>query len=148
MPWNMQDYPNSMKNMELLVRKKAIDIANAIEEEGYEEDQLIPIAQAQAKEWFENASKEEKEAFEREKSPKKSDSHESHSNEELIKNDVVVYYEDDCWKVKTKEAERADSTYDKKKEPVKRATEIAGKRESKVIIYKRNGEIQDERKPE
>ena len=57
MPWNMQDYPNSMKNMELLVRKKAIDIANAIEEEGYEEDQLIPIAQAQAKEWFEKAKK-------------------------------------------------------------------------------------------
>jgi uncharacterized protein YdaT len=30
MPWNMTDYPASMKNMDKLTRKKAIDIANAL----------------------------------------------------------------------------------------------------------------------
>lgn len=27
MPWDMNDYPDSMKNLDPLVRKKAIDIA-------------------------------------------------------------------------------------------------------------------------
>lgn len=148
MPWNMQDYPDSMKNMEPLVRKKAIDIANALEEEGYEESQLIPIAQSQAKEWFENASKKDKEAFKKEENPQKTDDHNSSSNEDLIKNNVIVYYENEVWKVKTEEAQRADSTFDRKDEALERATEIAKKRETKVIIYKQDGEIQDERKPE
>ena len=56
MPWDLNDYPNSMKNMHPLVRKKAIDIANALEEEGYEDDRAIPIAQSQAQEWYDNAS--------------------------------------------------------------------------------------------
>lgn len=148
MPWNMQDYPDSMKNMEPLVRKKAIDIANAMVEEGYEENQLIPIAQSQAKEWYKKASKEDKESFEKEENPEKTDSHDSSSNEELIENNVLVYYEDDYWKVKTKEAQRADSTLENKEDAVKRATEIAKKRDTNVIIYKQDGEIQDERKPE
>ena len=148
MPWNMQNYPDSMKNMEPLVRKKAIDIANAMEEEGYEEKQLIPIAQSQSKEWYKKASKEDKEFFEKEENPKKTDSHDSSSNEELIENNVLVYYEDDLWKVKTKEAQRADSTFENKEDAVKRATEIAKKRDTNVIIYKQDGEIQDERKPE
>lgn len=147
MPWNMQDYPDSMKNMEPLVRKKAIDIANAMEEEGYEEDQLIPIAQSQAKKWFENASEDEKEAFEREENPRKTDRHDSSSNEELIENNVVVYFEEDTWKVKTEDAKRADSTFDRKDDAVNRATEIAKKRETKVIVYKQDGTIQDEKKP-
>lgn len=148
MPWNMQDYPDSMKNMDPLIRKKAIDIANAMEEDGYDENQLIPIAQSQAKEWFENASKEEKQAFENEENPKKTDDHDSSSNEELIENDVEVYYEDEVWKVKTIDAKRSDSTFDYKDDAVKRATDIAKKRNTKVIIYKQDGDVQDERNPE
>lgn len=30
MPWNMNDYPTSMKNLAPLIRKKAIDIGNAL----------------------------------------------------------------------------------------------------------------------
>ena len=39
--------------------EKAIEIANAMVDEGYEEGRAIPIATSQAKEWKENASKEE-----------------------------------------------------------------------------------------
>lgn len=55
MPWNMKDYPQSMKNLEHTVRKKAIDIANALDADGYLEDRSIPIAISQAKEWYDNA---------------------------------------------------------------------------------------------
>lgn len=34
MPWNVRDYPASMKNLDPLVRKKAIDIANALLADG------------------------------------------------------------------------------------------------------------------
>ncbi|QUN10039.1 DUF2188 domain-containing protein [Bacillus sp. 7D3] len=59
MPWSMKDYPQSLKNLEEPVRKKAIEIANAMLDEGYEEGRAIPIATSQAKEWKENASKED-----------------------------------------------------------------------------------------
>ncbi|AME06387.1 DUF2188 domain-containing protein [Bacillus velezensis] len=59
MPWSMKDYPQSLKNLEEPVKKKAIEIANAMVDEGYEEGRAIPIATSQAKEWKENASKEE-----------------------------------------------------------------------------------------
>lgn len=51
MPWSMKDYPQSLKNLEEPVRKKAIEIANAMVDEGYEEGRAIPIATSQAKEW-------------------------------------------------------------------------------------------------
>lgn len=44
MPWNMNDYPASMKNLDPLIRKKAIDIANALLDDGYPDDRAIPIA--------------------------------------------------------------------------------------------------------
>lgn len=147
MPWNMQDYPDSMKNMDPLVRKKAIDIANALEDEGYAEDRLIPIAHSQAQEWYEDASEEEKEEFENEENPKKEDEHESSSNTDLVDNDVEVFYEDDEWKVQTKGSERADETFDKKTDAVERAEEMALNKESQVIIYKQDGEVQSEKEP-
>lgn len=49
MPWNMKDFPASMKNLDKLTRKKAIDIANALLDEGYPDNRAIPIAIDQAK---------------------------------------------------------------------------------------------------
>lgn len=59
MPWTKEDYPNSWKNFDEVTRLKAIDIANALLEEGYEEGRAIPIATAKAKEWAEDATKDE-----------------------------------------------------------------------------------------
>jgi uncharacterized protein YdaT len=42
-----------MRNLPLEVRLKAIEIANALLEEGYEEGKVIRIAIAKAKEWAE-----------------------------------------------------------------------------------------------
>ncbi|HEX3052514.1 MAG TPA: hypothetical protein VHP83_17770 [Aggregatilineaceae bacterium] len=58
MPWNKHDYPDSLKNFRADVREKAIEIANALLDEGYEEGRAIAIATAQAKEWADNRDKE------------------------------------------------------------------------------------------
>ena len=51
MPWNESRYPVSMRNLPDRVRGKAIAIANALLEEGYDEGRAIRIAIAQAKRW-------------------------------------------------------------------------------------------------
>ena len=51
MPWNASYFPASMRHLSPEVREKAIDIANALLEEGYEEGKAIRIAIAKAKEW-------------------------------------------------------------------------------------------------
>ena len=53
MPWNELYYPRSMEHLPPVVRLKAIDIANALLAEGYEEGLAIRIAIAKAKEWAE-----------------------------------------------------------------------------------------------
>lgn len=50
-PWNELYFPVSMKNLPLAVRRKAIEIANALLESGHPEGQAIRIAIAQAKRW-------------------------------------------------------------------------------------------------
>lgn len=54
MPYTDASYPISMKNLEPAVRRKAIEIANALLEDDYAEGSAIPIAIAQAKRWAEN----------------------------------------------------------------------------------------------
>lgn len=63
MPWTMNDYPSSLKNLPKATRKKAIDIANALMDEGYREENAIPIATKQAEEWYHNATEEEREDY-------------------------------------------------------------------------------------
>jgi uncharacterized protein YdaT len=53
MPWDESYYPPSMRNLAPAVRLKAIEIANALLEEGYDEGKAIRIALAKAKEWAE-----------------------------------------------------------------------------------------------
>ena len=144
MPWNMQDYPDSLKNFEPLWRKKIIDIANALEESGYEDDRAIPIAINEGKDWYNNASQSERDAFEKEANPQKDDDHDTSSaNPDLLDNDVEVFYEDEQWKVKTVDAERASDTFDKKSNAIERAKEIAENRDANVISYTKDGKKQD-----
>jgi len=51
MPWDETYYPRSMRNLPPEVRQKAIEIANALLEEGYDEGKAIRIAIAKAKQW-------------------------------------------------------------------------------------------------
>jgi len=53
MPWDETYYSKSTRNLAPEVRLKAIQIANALLEEGYDEGRAIRIAIAKAKEWTE-----------------------------------------------------------------------------------------------
>ncbi|MFC3899555.1 DUF2188 domain-containing protein [Aliicoccus persicus] len=142
MPWNMNDYPNSFKNFDQTLRKKMIDIANSMVDAGYDEDEAIPIATEQAKEWYDNASKSEVESFEREPNPSKKDSHDNDSaRPELMDEDVEVKFDEDekNWQVKTVTADRASDLYDTKDEALKRAKEIADNKGTNVISYTKEG---------
>ncbi len=58
MPWTPDDYPPSLQNFMAPIRNKAIEIANALLEEGYDEGRAIAIATAKAKEWGEDRHKQ------------------------------------------------------------------------------------------
>jgi uncharacterized protein YdaT len=57
MPWTADYFPVSMKLLPADVRQKAIEIANALLEEGMDEGKAIRIGIAKAKEWFEQRGK-------------------------------------------------------------------------------------------
>lgn len=142
----MQDYPSTMKNLDELVRKKAIDMANALLQDGYPEGRAIPIATKQAQEWYDNASQEEKESFRHEAPPKKSDKHDgADQNENLLDANVQVKYQDKQWQVNSKGAKKPSETYDNKDEAIERARYIAQNKGTKVEIYKQDGQLQETR---
>ena len=51
MPWTLERYPPAMRRLPPTVRVKAIEIANAMLADGYEEGQAIRMAIAAAKRW-------------------------------------------------------------------------------------------------
>jgi uncharacterized protein YdaT len=51
MPWSPERCPTAMVHLAPPVRAKAIEIANALLADGYEEGRAIRIAIAQAKRW-------------------------------------------------------------------------------------------------
>ena len=51
MPWDQFYYPAAMKNLPPAVRSKAIEIANALLAEGYDEGKAIRIALPVAGRW-------------------------------------------------------------------------------------------------
>ncbi|AID41863.1 DUF2188 domain-containing protein [Staphylococcus xylosus] len=136
MPWTMEDYPQSWKNFDELERKKAIDIGNAMLKDGYEEENVIPIATKQAESWYRDASDSELQELKNKKitKHKRDDS----ANPKLNKKDVHVYYEDNEWKVKSDGAKQASDTFLKKEDAMKRARNIADNRETEIIEHKKN----------
>lgn len=53
MPWSSARFPPAMTHLPEIVREKAIEIANALLADGYDEGRAIRIAIAQAKHWAE-----------------------------------------------------------------------------------------------
>lgn len=136
MPWDTNDYPSSLKNLDVEVRKMAIEIANAMVDEGYDEGTAIPIATDQAKEWYENASKEEKNQI-RNKSDKNlrtRDSGKTNSRPELQDKGELVIKREDGWAVQAEDAKRASDVYDNKEDAMKRAKEIAENKGTDVKV--------------
>ena len=54
MYWTKNEYPSDMRHLPERIREKAIEIANELQTQGYQEMKAIPIAIAQAREWWRN----------------------------------------------------------------------------------------------
>ncbi|MFD1317149.1 DUF2188 domain-containing protein [Loigolactobacillus zhaoyuanensis] len=147
MPWNMQDYPNSMKNLAELERKKAIDIANALLANGYPDDRAIPIAMSQARKWYQDQDAKEKAKFRKEANPTKHDKHEQKGNPELIDANEIVKHQDDGWAVIAEGAKQASEIFSSKEEAVKRAREITKNKDSTLKIHRKDGSLETEVTP-
>ncbi|WP_067726422.1 DUF2188 domain-containing protein [Oceanobacillus damuensis] len=146
MPWTMDDYPSSMKNLNEVTKKKAIDIANAMVDEGYEEGRAIPIAIEQAKEWRENASQDEVNDYKQHGKPtqRSKEGKKYESNPERMEEGEEVVAHANGWAVKSSGSQRASEVFDNKDEAIKRAREIAKNKGTSLTIYKQDGSVQDE----
>ncbi len=132
MPYTRSDYPNTMKNLKRVIRIKAIDILNAMLKEGYKEENAIPIAISQAKEWNKNAQQSEIEDLLNKDIRK----HEENSDDARLQDaDVKVSYdeEEEMWAVKSVGAKQVGSYHETKKEALNQAQTTADNRDSKVI---------------
>lgn len=132
MPYTRSDYPNTMKNLKRVIRIKAIDILNAMLKEGYKEENAIPIAISQAKEWNKNAQQSEIEDLLNKDIRK----HEENSDDARLQDaDVKVSYdeEEEMWAVKSVGAKQVGSYHEIKKEALDQAQTTADNRDSKVI---------------
>ncbi|MGO1468831.1 MAG: DUF2188 domain-containing protein [Tissierella sp.] len=120
MPWSRDDYPNSMKNLEDSTRNKAIEIANALLEDDYNESRAIAIAISQAKEW---ASK---------RSIIKTDGNDQH---------VVPHNEK--WGILREGNQRVSHIYKTKEKALEKAKELAKNENVKVVVHRKDGTIQE-----
>ncbi|WP_280771400.1 DUF2188 domain-containing protein [Salipaludibacillus daqingensis] len=146
MPWDTNDYPESLKNLNTPIRKKAIEIANAMVDEGYKEGQAIPIATEQAKEWYENASKKEINRMTNKTNEKLTEhdgeKDESNSRPELLDKGEHVYPHDNGWAVQAEDAKQPSHVFDNKKDAISRAREIAKKKETHLVVHLGDGSVQ------
>ncbi|RDY71447.1 DUF2188 domain-containing protein [Halobacillus trueperi] len=147
MPWDTDDYPSSFKNLETPIRKKAIDIANAMIDEGYKEGQAIPIATEQAKEWYENADEKEinrvKQMSDKNLKTRDEEGRQGESRPELLEKGQHVVAHEEGWAVKTEDARQPSDVFDKKQDAIDRAKEIAENKGTQVVIHKKDGSIQE-----
>lgn len=143
MPWNKKDYPTSMKNLDPRVRNKAIEIANALLGEGYEEGRSIAIATAQAEEWNENHPEGEDKT--QHKSGGKSDHSSSKKSAPAQTGEhpnIHVVPHEDGWAVKKEGKEKPEHIYDVKDEAVNAAKDIVSSKNIRLIIHDKHGKIQ------
>lgn len=144
MPWTLNDYPSSMKNLNHVTKKKAIDIANSMIDEGYDEGQAIPIAIEQANEWRQNAEQDEIDSYEEsgETTERSEEGKKYESNPERLDEGEHVVAHDDGWAVKSSNADRASNVFDNKNDAIKRAREVAKNKGTFLTTYKEDGSVQ------
>lgn len=143
MPWTMNDYPSSMKNLEYVIRKKAIDIANTMVEEGYDDSRAIPISISQAEEWYKNANGEEIDSFYKYGKPTITDKIDS-SNPTLIDHKEHVTPHNEGWSVKSEGAKQPSAIYKTKTEAIQNGKEIAQNKGTSLVIHRKDGTIEEQ----
>lgn len=144
MPWDTNNFPSSLKNLKNAIRNKAIDIANAMVEEGYEENQALPIATKKAKEWYNNASEHEIRKIEKASDNKlKSHDNDNSINPDLLNKGEHVLAHKDGWAVQAEDAKQPSEVFEKKQDAIARARQIAKNKGTHLIVLTRDGKVQE-----
>ncbi len=132
MPWTKANYPRSMKNLRKEVRDKAIEIANAMIEDGkMEEGYAIATATSRAKDWAAN----------RDKPVKKKNAETKETDVKQHGEDTYVSPAENGWEVK-KEGNKRGKKFDAKAEAVSYAKEQAKKANAAVTIQRKDGKLE------
>lgn len=118
MPWTKTDYPDSMKNLDAAIRNKAIEMANAMIQDGMEEDRAISIATAKARDFVNGTD----------------DSSRPH---------YIVKSEEDEWVLMKKDGERAIKRASTKEALLEEAKPYVSEQDGILTVYKEDGSIAD-----
>lgn len=132
MPWTKTYYPNSMKNLPVEVRNKAIEIANALFEEGkMDEGILIATAISRAKDWAAEHGK------------KIEDSAKSKITDVKVhgKDRIVIPYENE-WAIKVEGKENVEKVFHLKQEAIKQARKEAKEINGSLTIQRKTGKVE------
>jgi uncharacterized protein YdaT len=113
MPWSKEDHPDSMKNLIGPIKEKAIDIANTLVKEGYEEGRAISIGIAQAKKWVDDQNPSQH---------------------------VVPH--SSGWAIKAEHADRASFVFETKSEALEKGRAIASNQKTQLVIHRQDGTIE------
>jgi uncharacterized protein YdaT len=132
MPWTNSDYPDAMKNLPDKVRKKSIEIANALlDETKMNEGIAIATAISRAKDWAANRGMETKGRVGRSTDVKK------HGEDRY----VIPYHERE-WAIRNEGSKRVEKVFPNKKEAVQQARQEARNANASLTIQKRDGRVQ------
>lgn len=129
MPYSKDEYPDSMKNLNPEVREKAVEILNALIDEGkMNKGMAIATATKKAKEWAEEKGL-----------PAEND------EEDESGKDLHVRSHEDGWAIEEEDADEAKQVFDKKEYAIERARELARRNHTRLIIHKADGEVQEKK---
>lgn len=117
MPWNKNNYPPSFKNLEPAVKEKAIEIANALLRDGYEESRAISIAMSKARESV-------------------------HSNQQQ-RPKYEVYSRDNDWILMKEKGEKPIYVEDTKQDLLEKAKPYVNKQNGILKIYHENDSLEN-----
>lgn len=115
-PWNKDDYPDSFKNLNADVRNKAIEIANALLRDGYEEGRAIPIALDRAKSSV-------------------------HGDDEQPVYEIRSH--DEGWQLKKRDSKKAILIEETKEELMDDAKRYVNKNNGELHIYTEDGKLEE-----
>ncbi|KPL59019.1 DUF2188 domain-containing protein [Rossellomorea vietnamensis] len=117
MSWTRNDYPDSLKNLPADVRNKAIEIANALLDEGYEEGRAIAIATDRA--------------------------HQSEEGDISDKTEYHITSHDDGWQLKKADGKRAILVENTKDKLLSKAKDYVTDHSGTLVVHKEDGSVEE-----
>jgi uncharacterized protein YdaT len=133
MPWNKNDYPDSMKNLPGKIRNKAIEIANALlEEKNMDEGIAIATAISRAKDWGANRGQ-------------KTDNPEKSRITDVKKHGedrYVIPHGAKEWAIRVEKGKSKIRSFNTKKEAINKARQEAKESNATLTIQSKAGKVQ------